>query len=72
MEREPIWESGAVPPAGSRGKAPGQGVEAPEVEEVSIFSRYKQSPMHIKYQTQTNTTSLFSTNMAISETATVK
>ena len=25
-EREPIWGLGAVPPAGSRGRAPGQGV----------------------------------------------
>ena len=27
-EREPIWESGAGPPAGSRGRDPGQGPEA--------------------------------------------
>jgi len=25
-EREPIWGLGALPPVGSRGKAPGQGV----------------------------------------------
>jgi len=41
-EREPIWGSGAVPPAGSRGRAPGQGVRGakpPEAEGILLPKR---------------------------------
>ena len=39
-EREPIWVSGAVPPVGSRGKAPGQmvrGRSPPEADDILTF-----------------------------------
>jgi hypothetical protein len=39
-EHEPIWGSGVKPPVGSRGKAPGHGVQGaspPEAESSSVF-----------------------------------
>jgi len=39
-EREPIWGSGAEPPAGSRGRAPGQGVRGEAASGTESFEKF--------------------------------
>jgi hypothetical protein len=51
-EREPIWGLGALPPVGSRGKAPGQGSGAkpPEADDILILGyKFSALRMHLRH-----------------------